>query len=283
VVTSPGEARARLARVSEELKAALRTLVTTPGYVDLAFIGNTSEHYPSTFGLMVDFDAFLFVERMDASVGTPLAALHDRFWQRCDAEKIDFQLRIVEGPYKPPIARLARPVFVAHLGLFTERLYLQSPQLRRWAWRKYVCEHEHARLSRLAPRPPTLQDFVAGPKGLRERRAAIEAGRVRMTEWALPDLTSTDFYVDAQQPNFIECCFAYSANTARNHARALGHPEADQLDNTAFFAWYDREVFASTDLLELMAHKARCRDAGFEMPVEQARCLALRYMRALET
>jgi hypothetical protein len=31
-----------------------------------------------------------------------------------------------------------------------------------------------------------------------------------------------------------------------------------------------------------MAHKAHSRDAGFELPVERARELAIRYMRTLE-
>ena len=44
--------------------------------------------------------------------------------------------------YKPAIAILRRPAFVVHLGVFTETLYLAASPLKRWAWRKYICERE---------------------------------------------------------------------------------------------------------------------------------------------
>ncbi len=274
--------RAELTRISDDLKSCFRDHAASRACLDVAFIGNTSGYYPSSFGLMVDFDAFVFVDRMDRAAGKPLADLRDRFTEECDARGIDFELRIVEGPYKPAIARLRRPVFVAHLGVFTEALYLASPPLKRWAWRKYPCEREPGRLARLAPPPPTLAEFVTGPKGLRQRRAAIENGLVEMTEWLLPSLTPVPLNVSTDQVNFVECCFAYTASTARNHTRALGLAEADQLNNTEFFPWYNRTVLQSPALLDLMAHKAHCRDAGFEVSVERARELAMRYMRALE-
>ena len=271
-----------LARISDDLKAWFRAYSTYPGYIDVGYIGNTSGHYASSFGRIVDFDVFVFVERMDQVAGTPLAGLREQFTDECDARGIDFELRIIEGPYKPAIARLRRPVFVVHLGVFTEQLYVASPPLRRWAWRKYRCEREPGRLARLAPPQPTLAEFVAGPKGLRQRRAAIENGSVAMTEWLLPSLVAVPLTVTQTRATFVECCFAYAANTARNHARALGLAEADQLNNTEFFPWYNDAVFRSPELLDLMAHKARCRDTGFDLPVEQARELAICYMRMLE-
>ena len=134
----------------------------------------------------------------------------------------------------------------------------------------------------MAPSQPTLAEFVAEPKGLRQRRAAIESGMVAMTEWLPPSLTAVPLIVTPERGNFVECCFAYAANTARNHARALGLAEADQLTNAEFFPWYDEAVSRSPELLDLMAHKARCREAGFDLPVERARELAVRYMRGLE-
>lgn len=271
-----------LACISDSLKAWFRAHATHPTCIDVAFIGNTSEHYRSGFGHLVDFDAFVFVERMDQSAGQPLADLRDRLIDQCAERGVDFELRIIDGPYKPAIARLRRPVFVVHLGVFTEQLYLASPGVKRWAWRKYRCEREPGRLARMAPSQPTLAEFVAGPKGLRWRCAAIEKGAVEMTEWLLPSLAVVPFIVTPEEVNFVECCFAYAANVARNHARALGAPEADHLENAEFFAWYDRTVLRSAELLDLMAHKARCRDAGFDLPVEQARELALDYLRKVE-
>lgn len=274
--------RAELVRISDALKDWFRRHATRPTCMDVAFIGNTSGHYESGPGLMADFDAFLFVERMEEAAGRPLAELRDRWTVECGARGIDFELRIVEGPYKPPIPSLRRPVFVVHLGVFTEPLYLAAAPLKRWAWRKYRCEREPERLARLAPARPTLAEFVAGPKGLRERRMAIEAGSVEMTEWLLPSLATRRFAVTTDEVNFVECCFAYAANTARNHARALGLAEADQLGNAAFFSWYGDAVFRSPELAELMSHKAACRDEGFTLGVARARELALGYMRMLE-
>ena len=276
------EPGAELDRVSDELKAWFRAFAASPACIDVGFIGNTSGHYPSSLGQIVDFDAFVFVERMDQAAGRPLTDLRDRLTGECDARGIDFELRIIDGPYKPAISRPRRPVFVVHLGVFTEALYLASPPLKRWAWRKYRCEGDPERLARMAPSQQTLVDFIAGPKGLRHRCAAIESGSVDMTEWLLPSLTAVPLLVTPEQGNFVECCFAYAANTARNHARAVGAAEADQLGNEEFFRWYDKAVFRSPELLALMAQKAQSRVAGFELPVGRASELAIAYMRTLE-
>ena len=271
-----------LAGISDGLKAWFRAHAFHPTCSDVAFIGNTSDHYRSGLGRLVDFDAFVFVADMDRFAGQPLADLRDRLTGECAARGIDFELRIIDGPYKPAIARLRRPVFMVHLGVFTEELYLASPGVKRWAWRKYRCEREPGRLARMAPSQPTLAEFVAGPKGLRWRCAAIEKGAVEMTEWLLPSLVTVPLSVTPAQVNFVECCFAYAANAARNHARALGAAEADRFGNAEFFAWYDRTVLRSPELLELMAQKAHCRDAGFDLPVERARELASGYLRKVE-
>ncbi|WP_256805526.1 hypothetical protein [Bradyrhizobium sp. Bra64] len=275
-------ARSDLASVIADLKDWFRAYSVHPACVDVAFIGNTSGQYPSTPGLMVDFDAFVFVAAMNDAAGQPLAGLREQWTGICNARGIDFELRIVEGPYKPPVAVLHRPVVVVHLGVFTEQLYLAAPPLKRWAWRKYICEREPGRLARMAPSQPTLAEFVTGPKGLRERCAAIEAGSVTMTEWLLPGLQTRSFVVTQDDANFAECCFAYAANTARNHARTLGLAEADQLANSEFFPWYAEAVFRCPELVDLMNDKAACRDRGFVVEIAHARSLAIRYMRALQ-
>jgi len=274
--------RTELALLGAEVKDWFRAYASDPSCVDVAFIGGGSGLYQSGFGLIVDFDVFVFVERLDEVTGNPLAAFRDRLTGECEARGIDFELRVIEGPYKPAIDRPRRPAFLLHLGIFTEALYLASSPLKLWAWRKYSCEREPGRLARLAPSRPTLAEFVVGPKGLRQRRAAIENGAVEMTEWLLPQLTAVPFTVTPVQGNFVECCFAYSANTARNHTRALGLEEADQLSNAEFFPWYSDTLLRSPELLELMEHKAQSRDTGYELPVERARELAIRYMRRLE-
>lgn len=281
-MVGPEASHSELDSISEELKAWFRAFAASPECIDVGFIGNTSGHYPANLGRIVDFDAFVFVERMDQVAGRPLADLRDRLIGECDARGVDFDLRVIDGPYKPAISQPRRPVFVVHLGVFTEALYLTSPPLKRWAWRKYRCEVEPERLARMAPSQQTLSDFIAGPKGLRKRRAAIESGSVEMTEWLLPSLAAVPILVTPEQGNFVECCFAYAANTARNHARAVGAVEADQLSNAEFFPWYDKTLFRSPDLLDLVAQKALSRDAGFGLPVGRARELALSYMRSLE-
>jgi len=277
-----GPNRDEISRIIADLKVWFRSYAMHPACVDVAFIGNTSGHYASAPGLMVDFDAFVFVKEMDAAAGQPLADLRERWIAECDALGIDFDLRVIEGPYKPAIAILRRPAFVVHLGVFTEALYLAASPLKRWAWRKYICEREPGRLARLAPSQPTLAEFANGPKGLCERYAAINDRSVEMTEWLLPSLQARRFVVTLDQTNFVECCFAYAANTARNHARALGLAEADQLGNSEFFAWYNAAVFRSPDLILLMDYKAACRDQGFVLQVARARDLALGYMQALQ-
>jgi hypothetical protein len=273
---------AELARLGADVKDWFRTYASHQSCVDVAFIGGSSGHYRSGFGLIVDFDVFVLVQRLDDVAGKPLAELRDRLTDDCYACGIEFELRVIEGPYKPSIDGLRRPVFLIHLGIFTEALYLASPPLKLWAWRKYRCEREPGRLARLAPSRPTLAEFVVGPKGLRQRRAAIENGTVEMTEWLLPRLTAVPLTFTPDHGNFVECCFAYSANTARNHTRALGLEEADRLSNAEFFPWYSDTLLRSPELLELMEHKAQSHDTGYELPVERARELAIRYMRRLE-
>ena len=264
-----------------EVKARLLAGLQEPVVVDLAFIGNTSAVYDWTPCQMVDLDCFLFARELDERLGSWLLGLRDTMAERLEARNISFEVRIVEGPYKPSMSRLDRPVIVAHLGVFTEETYLRSPALKRWAWRKYRCEREAGRLRRYAPAPPDLDDFVYGPKGLDERLAAMRAGAVRMTEWLLPSLATRSFEIRTDDVAFQECCFAYCANSARNHARALGFLEADSLGNADFFLWYDRSLFRSEALLQLMRLKARCRDTGFDLDTDQTRRLALAYLEGL--
>jgi hypothetical protein len=262
-------------------KQSLLALLAAGDIEDLAFIGNASPVYAWTPCQMVDLDCFLFAEALSPALGAKLAALNQDNARQLDDRGVSFELRIIEGPYKPPLPALDRPIVVAHLGVFTDDSYAQAAHLKRWAWRKYACEREGPRLQRLGGDQPTIGEFVHGPRGLDERLAAIRSGSVTMVEWTLPTLSVQRFEVRHDELAFQECCYAYAANCARNHARALGRLEADQLGNDRFFAWYDAVLFKSEDLLRLAALKARCRDVGFDQDTAQVRALTLRYLDAL--
>lgn len=247
-----------------DVKQRLINILSQPFADDLAFIGNSSTVYDWKPSLMVDLDCFIFAETLDLSLGTYLERLKYELSQDLSLEGITFDMKIIEGPYKPPIKELAEPTIVAHLGVFTETKYLKSAPLKRWAWRKYECEVITSRLMNLAPTQPDLYEYIYGKKGLLERYEAISRGRVEMTEWVLPTLKPRRLFVSLESLGFHECCFAYAANSARNHARALGHLEADILDNERFFTWYNQTVFRSEELTKLMNIKSDCRDIGFD-------------------
>jgi hypothetical protein len=249
---------------------------------DLAFIGNASSIYAWHPSLMVDVDIFLFVEALDRQTGFWLLQVRDELARELEREHADFELRIIEGPYKPCIARLSRVVVVAHLGVFTDRMYLAEAALKRWAWRKYRCERDVFRLARLAPSPPDLNQILNDDRGIRCRLRSLELGRIEMREWLLPDFIEVPLYVTKSEPNFIECCFSYAANCARHHCRGLGLREADEMGNEEFFPWYCANVFRSQALTELMGLKGKCRDRGFDIDVNQAQGLAVEYMSCLE-
>src|SRR6266849_44028 len=46
-----------------------------------------------------------------------------------------------------------------HVSLFTEEDYVKERSLLRWAWRKYSCVAEPAKLTRLAPAQPTVDEL----------------------------------------------------------------------------------------------------------------------------
>jgi hypothetical protein len=249
---------------------------------DLAFIGNFSNIYTWSPALMVDMDIFLFVDTMSLTVGHGLLALKNELSSKLTDMEIDFDLRVVEGPYKPPIPVLSRPIIVAHLGVFTEQLYLSEAPLKRWSWRKYSCKREISRLFRLAPEKPDVTEFLNGANGVRQRLRVLRSGRVDMREWILPDFDQILLHVTKAEPNFIECCFAYAASCARHHCRIIGLAEADKLDNQNFTSWYSDNVFASDTFVELMHLKSECRNTGFHISVDKAQTLAIDYIHNLE-
>ena len=248
---------------------------------DLAFIGNASGIYPWEPCLMVDLDVCLFLGQMDETAGSWLAALRDRLGSIVSRRGIDFELRIINGPYKPPISALQRPVIVAHLAVFTEERYLKETANFRWCWRKYPCLVDEHLLLRLASHQPSLHEVVSSATGITDRLAVLESGRVVMKEWLLPDFRVVDLEVSARDANFAEYCFSAATTCARDHCRALEFDEADTLPNRAFFPWYQANVFPSEDLEQLLILKEHSRNEGFGASTLQARELAIGYLHAL--
>ena len=274
---SPEALRPVIASIKSDLVDGVRQGACT----DLAFIGNSSDVYPWTPCFMVDIDVFLFAEILDQRLGGWL--LDRAAWWRVQLGRqcIDFEARIIEGPYKPSIARLRRPVIVLHLGVFTEPSYQAQSPVKRWAWRKYTCLAEPGRLARLASGRPDLTELLFGQKGVKYRLEAIASGNVSMRELALPSFREVAFSVPLDEPNFVECCFAYAFSCARNHGRVLGFDEADSLPNETYFQWYSENVLSSIELLELLRIKRVCRDIGFGVDRSRVQTLAVHYLRSL--
>jgi hypothetical protein len=156
----------------------------------------------------------------------------------CDvgALGIDFELRVIRGPYKPPILEVVKPVLVAQVSLFTDQSYREQRALLRWGWRKYSCIVEEHKLQELAPLPPTINELIEGQSGVREKFVIIESGSSPLVEALLPDLQEVRWEVHKGDALFAEFCLAAGALCARNHARALRRSEADTLANREFGA-----------------------------------------------
>jgi hypothetical protein len=272
---------ATLRPVIAAIKSDLVDGVRQGACADLAFVGNSSDVYAWTPCFMADLDVFLFADALDERLGRWL--LDRAAWWRAQLGQqcFDFELRIIEGPYKPAIARLERPVIVLHLGVFTELSYVAQSPLKRWAWRKYACLTEPGRLARLAPPRPDLTELLSGPKGVEYRLHAIASGSVTMNELALPSFREMTFSVSLDEPNFVECCFAYALSCARGHGRLLAFEEADSLPNETYFQWYSENVLSSGDLLQLLQIKTRCRNTGFDVDKSMVQTLAVNYLRSL--
>jgi hypothetical protein len=232
---------------------------------------------------MVDVDVFLFADELDEQLGGWLLDRAALWRAQLARQRIDFELRVIEGPYKPAIVFLERPIIVLHLGVFTEQTYVASPPLKRWAWRKYSCVTEPNWLARLAPPRPDLLELLYGSKGVKYRLNAIASGNVTMNELVLPSFREATFSILLDEPNFIECCFAYSLSSSRNHGRVLGCREADSLPNETYFQWYNQNILSCAGLLRLLQIKMQCRNTGFDVDKAMVQALAVQYLESLST
>jgi hypothetical protein len=263
------------------LREAILSLLGRDGILDIAFIGSASSVYEWVPSRIVDFDAFIFVGRLDRDVGNEIQRVQEDVGRRLNALDVDFELRIIEGAYKPQRSALERPIVLAHLGVFDERLYLNTPIVKRWSWRKYPCERGVERLARLCPRKPTAHDLLHGPSGVADTLNDLRRGKTSMLEWMLPDLHTEERHFDCESHVFVEFCHGAAATTARHHARLLDKDEADRLGNNEFFLWYHENILRTSSLLPLIELKARSRNDGFG-DVERSRELTIDFLEAVQ-
>lgn len=261
------------------VKEAFLEGLTAGPLQDLAFVGNSGDVYQWEPSLIIDLDVCLFVHAIERPVGTWLQELRLRLFDEMARAGIDFDLKVIKGSYKQTSVNLSRPIFVAHLSLFTEELYSRGAPLMRWGWRKYSCVLDKGRLSRLAPaEKPDIVELLHGRSGVMQKIASIESGRSPLVELRLPDLAQVEWTACRGEPLFAEYCMAAGAICSRNHARVLGFAEPDQLGNREFVAWYDRTVLKSLPFRELMALKERVRVSGYGEALHLAPKLAREYL-----
>ena len=248
--------------------------------LDVSFIGNASEIYEWEPTPIVDLDVCLFVLQRDSRVGRWLGGLQRSLAERMNTAGIDFDLRLIRGPYKQVPLHIERPVIVVHMSVFTEEMYLERPKLLRWAWRKYSGVVDPTRLSRMAPERPTYQELLKGRSGVMQKLQSVESGSAPFLEYKLPDFTELIWTARLGEPLFAEYCLSAGATCARNHARVLARDEPDCLGNRDFVAWYDNNILSSAAFRALMDLKNKVRNEGYGEAFVAA-LLAQAYLREL--
>ena len=249
--------------------------------LDVAFIGNSSELYAWEPTPIVDLDVCLFVTERNPKLGRWLGDVRQSLMERMRARCLDFDLRLIRGPYKQTLVDVERPVIVVHLSVFTDELYVERPELMRWAWRKYPCVVETTRLKRLAPEKPTLHELLHGRSGVLKRLKCVESGIAPFIEFTLPDFNEIKWTVELGHPLFAEFCLAAGATCARNHARVLEKPEPDRLANHDFTLWYNSNILKSRPFRSLMELKEKVRNEGYATALFSAPQLAHAYLHEL--
>lgn len=263
------------------LRSALLRCLASPAVDDLVFIGNSGDSYEWVPSRIVDFDCFIFAPSFGPAAGEVLLTAAEWTKREVNTLGVDFELRLIRGAYKPDRLAEQPPIICAHIGLFDDARYQAQPVLSRWSWKKYRCIIEPGRLLRLAPPSPNIDDLINGPRGAHERLLQLQARSTTMTEYRLPTLRESRLDYGEGTAQFVEFCFSSAASCARHHARILGHSEADTLGNTDFYAWYQANVMTNEALADLIALKARSRNAGFGGLGVAPRNLAIEYLQAL--
>jgi hypothetical protein len=272
---------ATLKTAIQRVKDRFRFGVNEGSVSDIAFIGNASSQYEWEPCQLIDCDIAVFAPEIDFKLGTWLLQVRRELSINVAELGVDFELRVIRGPYKPPLLDVEKPILLAHVSLFTDKSYEEQRVLFRWGWRKYQCQVERHKLMRLAPKQPSLQEFIAGQSGVVEKLGIIESGCSPLVENFLPDLNEVKWKVRRGEALFAEFCLAAGALCARNHARVLGRIEADTLGNREFDSWYRAEVFDSESLRLLIELKHDVRNHGYRYAVKSAPELSLEFLKAL--
>jgi hypothetical protein len=108
----------------------------------------------------------------------------------------------------------------------------------------------------------------------------IKTERIQMSEWKLPTFEKVVLEFTARHPVFAEYCLTGPLICARIHGRILGREEADRLPNREFVIWYRREMLDVVALEDLLFHKSRARQHGYEGLLPTVKDLAVRYFEA---
>jgi hypothetical protein len=246
--------------------------------LDMAFIGNTGDVYRWQPALIIDIDICLLVKQRDKRVGMWLLDTGRTIARALEEKNMNFELRIIRGPYKPTPEIVTRPEVLAHVAVFVEGNSNLQPGTFPWALRKYKCLKEPDRFAKFPYSKPNPGELL---KVIQRKLSRIQNGIMRMDEWRLPNFNRVDLEFTADEPIFAEYCFNAGACCARNHARVLNKKEADSLENETFFPWYNENVFPSPALLDLMALKRKARNHGFAGMTPKARRLAGIYLKSL--
>jgi uncharacterized protein (DUF3820 family) len=269
----------KLLAVIQLVQKHLLKSVTHPTVVDIAFLGNTGGFYPWEPASLLDIDVCMFVLQRDSRLGHWLLKTKQTLECELASLRVDFDLRIIRGPYKPIASPILRPKAFAHLAVFTEEEYRSATSLVRWSWRKYRCHKEPEKLARLASARPTISDLQ---KAVDRKLQRICNGLVKMQEWNLPEFHSELLQFSFDEPEFTEYCLSGAATIARSHGRVLGKTEADTLPNTQYFNWYQSYLFPSSSLEQLMQMKDKSRRYGYATIQAASREHSIKYLAQLK-
>lgn len=245
---------------------------------DIAFIGNTCDVYHWQPGLIIDIDIWLLVKQRDKRVGMWLLNTGRVIERSLKEKNMNFELKIIRGPYKPTPVLITRPEVLAHVSVFIEDNFIRETGTFPWALRKYKCLKEPDRFAKIPYSKPNPGELL---RVIQRKLSRIQDGIIKMTEWRLPNFNRVELEFTVDEPIFAEYCFNAAACCARNHARILNMKEADLLANERFFPWYNENVFHSPTLSDLMALKRKARNFGFAGMTSKARQWAGSYLKSV--
>lgn len=250
--------------------------------MDLAHIGNTSEYYNWEPAWVVDVDLWLLIKKMNESIGKYLQTKIDELQNDFKESEVEFELGLVDGPYKPAQKTYKKPVIFLHLLVDTPSSYSQRSKLTRWCWRKYECDNYTKRLAEYSPDQPNMNDLLYCDFGINDCLQKIKQKYFSLTIKELPTFQKNTISFTGEDLLFLEFCFYACLTTARNHARILDYEAPDKLDNAQFFPWYRENIFDSNELSHVYNQKCHARKKGYAKVDQNIHQSALEYLTNLK-